>query len=170
MLLGLVTAVAACVGCGAAQPAAGPRAHAPAAPLSARIVLPSRTMTAGSQMAGHVVVDNNTGHAIYAPTCRGLFTVTLSNGTYHPAVTTPSIACRPTRAIPAGESSYPVKVVAAYLACSVGHSGGGFKACLPGMKPPPLSPGSYQATLSQPGKVVPDPPAIAVRVTSPATG
>jgi hypothetical protein len=126
-------------------------------------------MTAGSQMSGHVVVDNDTGHALYAETCRGLFSVVLSSRSYHPAGEEPSVACRPTRAIPAGRSSYPVTVKATYLACSVSGTGGDFKTCLPHMKLPPLPAGTYQATLDQPG-VVPEPPVITVHVTSPETG
>lgn len=75
-------------------------------------------------------------------------------------------ACSQTFMIPAGKSSYPVRVLASYLGCSVGHPGGGFPACLPGMKAPALSPGDYHATLFfLVSQFAPVPSAIPVRVT-----
>lgn len=120
-------------------------------------------------MSGRVVVDNNTGHALYAETCRGLFSVVLSSRSYHPTSGGASVACGPTKAIPAGRSSYPVTIQATYLSCSVTGTAGGFQTCLPHMKLPPLPAGTYQATLDQPG-IVPEPPVIKIRVTSPGTG
>lgn len=114
-------------------------------------------------MAGRVVVDNRTGHAIHVTGCLGLFSVALSSGSYQPDVA--SASCAETLTVPAGISSYPVTVQASYLACNVGGPQGGFKACLPGSKLPPLPPGKYHATLFQDSQVVPEPPAIPVRVT-----
>jgi hypothetical protein len=54
--------------------------------LSARIVLPPRTMTAGSAIKGRLVVTNNTGRAIHASGCGTLFQVALTSNTYHPDV------------------------------------------------------------------------------------
>lgn len=162
-LLALVAAVAGCASHGAA-PAADPHTTASAAPVSVRVVLPSRTMTAGSQMSGRVVVDNTTGHAIHTGGCGSVFQVALTSRTYHPKVAWTT--CLQLFTIPAGNSSYPVTVRATYLACSEGHPGGGLKACLPGMKPPPLPPGTYHAKLFVQGKLfAPAPPAIPVHVT-----
>ncbi len=96
--------VAGCAGCGAAQSAA---------PVSIRVVLPSPTMAAGSQMAGRVVVDNDTGRVIHAHGCGALFAVALASSTYHPVITMG--ACSQAFTIPAGKSSYPVRVLASYL-------------------------------------------------------
>jgi hypothetical protein len=123
-------------------------------------------MAAGSQMSGRVVVDNNTGHAIQVHGCGWLVQVALASSTYHPDVTTP--ACSQVFTVPAGKSSYPVLVQASYLACRVGQSGGGFRACPPGKKPPALPAGDYHTALFQAHQFVPAPPAITVRVT-PAT-
>jgi hypothetical protein len=154
-----------------ARPAANPHTALPAeprrspAPMSARVVLPSLAMTAGSSMTGRAVVDNNTGHAIRAWGCLTLFQVALVSGTYQPAVAW--LTCAQTFTIPAGESSYRVTVEASYLQCHQGRPQGTVRACLPGGQPPPLPPGDYHAVLFQAGHLVPVPPAIAVRVTPP---
>ena len=153
-LLAIAAAVAGCASGATTQPAA---------PMSARVVLPSRTMLAGSQMSGHVVVDNNTGHAIHTHGCGSPFAVALATSIYHPQVITG--ACSGATTIPAGRFSYPVKVLASYLACSIGHPDGDLPPCLPGRKLPPLPAGTYQATLFQDSHVVPAPPTIPVRVT-----
>jgi hypothetical protein len=165
VLLAFVAVVTGCASGAAAHPTANAHTTAAAAPLSAQIVLPSRTMTAGSQMSGRVVVDNNTGHAIHARACDGLFAVTLASRTYHPQAMAPAVSCGRTRTIPVGKSSYPVTVLASYLACSADGARAGLKACLPGNKRPPLPPGTYHTTLYQASQVVPAPPTITVRVT-----
>jgi hypothetical protein len=160
----LLAFLVALTGCGsAAQPPAKPHTTSPAMPISIRIVLPSRTVMAGSRLAGHVVVDNNTGHAIHTSGCGVLFTVALASSSYHPVVATPT--CLQFFTIPAGTSRYRVQVLASYLACSMRHASGGLKACLPNMKAPPLPPGSYHAKLFfQVRRFAPAPPQIAVRV------
>jgi hypothetical protein len=121
-------------------------------------------VTAGSQLTGHVVVDNNTGHAIRRAGCGVIFAVELASRSYNPVVA--SLSCLQFFTIPAGTSSYRVQVLASYLACSVGHSGGGLQACLPGGKPPPLPPGRYRARLFfQVRQFAPAPSAIPVTVT-----
>lgn len=159
----LLAFLVALAGCGSAsQPPAKPHTTGRSMPISIRIGLPSRTVMAGSRLAGHVVVDNNTGHAIHTSGC-GLFTVALASSSYHPVVATPS--CLRFYTIPAGTSSYRVQVLASYLACSVRHASGGMKACLPGMKAPPLPPGNYYAKLFfQVSQFAPAPHLIPVRV------
>lgn len=166
LLLAFIAAVAGCAnGHSAPRPAASPHTTASAAPVSVRVVLPSRTMTAGSQMTGRVVVDNNTGHAIHEHGCLSLFQVALTSSTYHPKVAW--AACLQLLTIPAGTSSYPVKIVATYFACGQGNSRDGLKACLPDQKLPPLPPGHYNAKLFiQVKHLAPAPPAIPVRVTA----
>jgi hypothetical protein len=164
----LVTIAAAVAGCAtghpAAQTATSPRATASAPPVSVRLILPLRTMTAGSQMTAHVVVSNNTGHAIREPGCLSLFQVALTSSTYRPHVSW--LACLQRLTIPAGRTSYTVKVQATYLQCGQGHAQPALKPCLPGkQKMPPLPPGRYKAKLFiQVRQLAPAPPAIPVRV------
>jgi hypothetical protein len=135
------------------------------APPSARVILPSRTMVAGSSMSGRVVVQNNTGHVIRVGGCLRLFQVALAGDKYQPAVAW--LLCLQTFRIPIGGSSYPVTVQASYLQCGAGRPHGAVPACLPNRRPPPLAPGYYHAKLFQAGNLVPVPPAITIRVTSP---
>jgi hypothetical protein len=171
VLLAFLAVLTGCTGgAGAAgQPAASPHTTLPAAPrhlavpISARVVLPSRTMAAGSQISGHVVVENNTGHAIRVSGCGTLFQVALVSKTYQPAVAW--LTCVQSFTIPVGEASYAVIVKASYLACSPGRRHRTLRACLPGKGPPGLPPGFYHARLFQAGQLLPVPPAIEVRVT-----
>jgi hypothetical protein len=75
---------------GAAEPRSHQRAQAtsPSA-LSARVILRSRTMVAGSSLKGHVMVENNTGHVIHTFGCLTLFQVLLVSSRYHPQVAWP---------------------------------------------------------------------------------
>jgi hypothetical protein len=166
VVLAFLAAVTGCAGQPAAQPAAKPHPTGPAAPVSIQVLLPSRTVMAGSKLVGHVVVDNNTGHALRTPGCNALFAVALASSSYRPIVASPT--CVELLTIPAGRSSYRVEVLASYLACSVGHPSGGLKACLPGMKAPPLPPGYYHAVLFfEVRHFAPAPPAIPVLVIRP---
>jgi hypothetical protein len=156
-------AAAACASHSSAPPTARPRTTVPSAPVSVQVVLPSGTVTAGAKLAGHVVVENNTGHAIRTAGCGTLFTVALASSSYHPVVATPS--CLQLFTIPAGKSSYRVDVLASYLACSVAQTGSDLRACLPGKKAPPLPPGRYHAKLFfQVRQFAPAPPTIPVAV------
>ncbi len=148
-------------GSGAALPVPG-AVRAPG-PISARVVLPARTMTAGSSMSGHVVVENDTGRAIRASGCLTLFQVALASSSYHPAIAW--LDCLQSFTIPAGQSSYPVTVAASYGQCGPGGPGDAVKACLPGGQMPSLPPGIYRAVLFQVRHLVPAPPPVTVRVT-----
>jgi len=130
--------------------------------VTARVVLPSMTMTAGSSMSGHVLVENNTGQALHPIGCTSLFYVFLSNASIKPLPFFPQ--CAQVFTIPVGQSTYPIGVDATYLECA-GPLGSG-RRCLERngrSVMPPLPPGQYQATLW--GNIVPTPPPIAVRVT-----
>lgn len=163
VLLVCLAAVTGCASHSSEPRAARPHTTSPPAPVSIQVVLPSRSVTAGSQLTGRVVVDNNTGHAIRTPGCGVLFTLALASSSYHPVVASPS--CLQFLTIPAGTSSYRVHVLASYLACSVGHSGGGLPACLRGEQAPPLPPGRYHAKLFfQVRQFAPAPSAIPVTV------
>lgn len=130
--------------------------------LSAAVLLPSRTMAAGSSMAGRVVIENDTGRAIHTGGCITLFQVELVSASYHPTVYWTS--CYEPFTIPTGRSSYRITVMAAYNHCSQGRPSPGVKRCLPHGQPP-LPPGSYRAVLFQVRPLFPVPPAIAVQVT-----
>jgi hypothetical protein len=132
--------------------------------VSARVILPSRTMAAGSFLAGRVVVQNNSGRAIRVPGCGTIFQVALVSSTYHPTVGWTQ--CLHTVTIPTGESSYPTPVPAIYRFCSEEPQGSA-PTCMFGGHPPPLPPGDYRAVLFQEGHLIPFPPAVTVRVTPP---
>lgn len=128
--------------------------------VTARIELPSTTMTAGSTMSGRVVVENNTGHEIPAGGCGSLFAVMLGNDAIHPDPIWPT--CAQPLPIPVGETSYPVTVVATYNACDAAGDGG-LQRCLPTGGVPPLPPGDYQARFFQSSPVVT--PALPIDIT-----
>jgi len=161
----LVFALAiAAAGCSSAGGSATPTTHGTSghpAPISARVVLPARTMTAGSSMPGRVVVENDTGRAIHTSGCLSLFQVALVSSSYHPSVSW--FTCLQRFVIPTGRSSYPVTVAATYNQC--GPSKPSVSRCLPGGGMPPLPPGRYRAVLFQFRHLVPVPPPIAIRVT-----
>ena len=136
------------------------------APLAAQLVLPSRTMTAGSTMKARVVIDNRTGHVINASGCGSLFQVLLVSKTYHPVVSW--TLCLQHFTIPTGKSSYQTTILASYNQCERIQNHGTGRACLPGGHVPPLPAGNYHATLFWTGIRIPAPPAIAVRVIPPA--
>lgn len=161
VLLAFLAAVTGCGSHAAGQPAVSPHTTGAPAAVSIQVILPSRTMTAGSQMSGRVVVDNRAGHAIHEHGCGSLFTVTLASSTYHPYLIMPT--CSQIFTVPVGKSSYPVTIQASYLACNAG----GAPACLPGkQRIPPLPPGDYQARLFfQVHQFALAPPAIPMRVT-----
>jgi hypothetical protein len=122
-------------------------------------------MTAGTSMAGDVLVDNDTGHAVYVVGCLTLFQVILTSSTYRPAVAWP--ACLQQLTIPPGQTRYWITLRASYSQCSQGHPQDDLKACLPGGRPPPLPPGIYYARLFQLRKLVQVPPAVTVQVILP---
>jgi hypothetical protein len=161
--LALITA-----GCGTASqvvpdrpPGAGARS---AEMMTARLVLPSQTMAAGSSMSGRLIVENGTGRAVRTGGCGTLFAVALASSTYQPTVVWP--ACLQYFTIPVGRSSYRVIVEARYGQCGPGSSYSAIKACGPDGRPPPLPPGDYHAILFQVHPhLVQAPPPILVRVT-----
>jgi hypothetical protein len=158
-------------GCASLGHAAVHRRQAPLQPLSAsitgRVILPSKTITAGSSMSVRVVVINRTGHTVRVIACGMPFQVALASRAYRPALAFSS--CYHAFTIPRGRSSYRVTVEATYLACSLSRPRGGEKACLPGRRLPPLAPGRYQARLFQAANVVPAPSGTGVRVTPSST-
>lgn len=133
----------------------------PWVPLTAQLVLPSQTMKAGSSMPARVVVENNTGRAISTTGCGTLFAIGLVNGTYRQDIAWP--ACGQRLTIPTGQSAWRAFIEARYTECS--QDPHGFRPCVDG-HPPPIPPGDYHAVLYQSGHLVPEPPAVKVRVTA----
>jgi hypothetical protein len=136
-----------------------------AAPMTARVMLPSRTMTAGTLMPGQVLVDNTTGRLIQVSGYVNLFQVLLTSNTYRPTVAW--FTCLQRFTIPVGESRYAVTVRASYSECGQGRPHHGLKPCLPAGRMLPLPPGTYHAKLFQVRNLVRVPPALTVRVTAP---
>ncbi len=165
------------------HPATTPAANAPATPatpattvgpaaahhgrrrpdVTARLILPTRTMPAGSGITAEVLVSNDTGHAIHIAGCLTLFQALLSSRTDRPTVAW--LSCVQRLTIPQGQTRYRIPVKASYDSCSEGRQQGG-RRCLPGGDPPPLPPGTYQVRLYQLGHRVQLPPPATVRVTS----
>src|ERR1700760_1243186 len=140
-------------------------AHAPTSRVSARVILDSRTVAAGAQLPGRGLVDKRTGHALHIHGCGDLVQVTLSSSHYHPALTAPD--CAAILTVPAGRTTYRVRVLTSYLTCSVGHADGSTPKCAPGPTMPSLPPGTYQASLDATAGFVSAPPSIQVHLTRP---
>lgn len=155
-------------GCGAS---ARGGSHSPS--LSTRLSMPTRTVKAGGQLVGQIVVENDTGHPIHTYACGAIFQVLLTTATYKP---TPNwLTCLTATTIPRGRTSYPVTVRARYNQCQQTGGGGGSPLCASfgdgssldtGSGPPPLPPGEYEATTFEQGTALPVPAAVAIRVTS----
>jgi hypothetical protein len=133
--------------------------------LTAYIVLPTRTLVAGTTVHGTVIVTNKTGKAMIVVSCGSPFQVALANDHYEPGVAWP--LCGGRTVIPVGQSTWKVSVQASNLACLGGNQPGekGMPKCLPNGNPPPLPVGAYRARLYQSPHVVADPDPIQVRVT-----
>ena len=127
--------------------------------LMATLSLESTTVRTGGVLSGTIAVENNTGHALHASGCGGIFQVLLTSSSYHPD---PAWAtCLQSITIPAGSSTYPIKVEARYNICG---NGGGLRPCT-GSGTPLLAPGQYEATTFELGDVVPIPRPTPVDVT-----
>jgi len=111
-------------------------------------------------MPAHIVVDNESGHAIHVAGCLSIFQLALDSSSYHPDPAWP--ACLQMFTIATGKSTYPVTLTASYDACGAGP---GTPACLPGSGIPPLPAGEYRAVLFQSSNIVSVPASIPVRVT-----
>jgi hypothetical protein len=140
--------------------AAAPR-YSPAL-VSVQVMVPSRTMEAGSSMLAHIVVDNRTGHAIHANGCGQLFELALGSDSYPAQAGWP--ACLQPLTIAAGKTSYPWTIRATYDECG-GTGSPPPPACLPGGGAPPLPAGMYSVVFFQSSNLVSAPAPIPVQVT-----
>jgi hypothetical protein len=152
LLIGALVLITLVPACGSSQ-------------LTARIVLPTRTLVAGTTVHGMVIVSNATGKVVIVKTCGSPFQVALANDHYEPGMGWP--LCLQDVSIPVGESTWKVDVQARNLGCLGGNQQGqkGMPKCLPNGDPPPLPIGAYRATLYQDPHVVSDPDPIEVTVT-----
>lgn len=176
IVLVLVLAAAACSGGGdsSAPEGSGPtRATSGGSPSSSlvpgpgrvtvRVVVPWRTIRAGSSRPARVVVSNATGSDLNLSGCGSPFQVALVRPGISPEVAW--LACLQRITIPSGESSYPVTVRATYNSCSGSiPPAAGAVACLPNQGPPPLPTGNYRAKLFQSPTIGPAPSPIEIRV------
>jgi hypothetical protein len=151
--------LAGCNGGLASLPTSPPTSTRTIGLLSTRVTLSSRTMVAGSKITGHVIVRNNSGHALTVTGCGSLFQVALSNASVRDG--TVWNLCAQELTIPVGISNYPVTFFVSYVGC---NQVGPPPLCGKGNRAP-LPPGRYQAKLYQHPSVVPTPPPIAVQVT-----
>lgn len=148
-------------GPGTAVPGAGHGAAATPS-LAATLVLATRSVRAGGTLTGHVVVWNDTGHAMRVDACQSVYQVLLASASYKPGPKW--LTCLKVVTIPPGRSSYPVTARATYDRCSPRATGGGVLPCTRTGAMPALPPGAYQATgFAQPGEL-PVPAPIPVRV------
>ena len=130
--------------------------------VSVQVMVPSRTMEAGSSMLAHIVVDNRTGHAIHANGCGQLFELALGSDSYPAQAGWPP--CLTTLTIAVGKTSYPWTIRATYDSCG-GTGNPPPLACLPGGGPPPLPAGMYRVVFFQISNLVSAPAPIPVQVT-----
>jgi hypothetical protein len=130
--------------------------------VSARVVLPTQTMSAGSSISGRVIVENDTGAPLRVAGCGEIFQLALTNDSIKPDVAWR--ACLQFFTIPVGASSYPVTIRASYNSCSATPQPG-VTSCLPDNQPPPLPAGEYHAVLFQSGTVAATPPPLSIEVT-----
>jgi hypothetical protein len=134
--------------------------------LSARLVVPSKKVVAGSVVQTKLRVGNTTGNPVTVTSCGSPFAVALNSKAYMPLVGFP--ACAMSFTIPIGRSTYTVPLQASYSSC--GGEGtipgqGPPRPCING-RPPPLPVGKYQVKVYQNPAVVSAPAPINVRVVA----
>jgi hypothetical protein len=119
-------------------------AVAPASPVvSARLVLASTTIAAGSSVSARLVIDNPTRRAVHLWDC-DLFQVVLQDPGYHPSPLWP--ACGRWDSIPPGMSVRKTTVMATVDACAMAvPTSPGLVPCGRGGSLPALPPGTYHA-------------------------
>ena len=129
------------------------------APVCTRLELDSVTVRSGQVLSGRITVVNNTGRAIKATGCGGIFRLLLTNGDPRTRrLAWP--ACAELVTIPVGASVTVVEALARYPQCS---GGTGDLPCT-STGPPELPPGGYAATTFELGNALPIPAPVAVTV------
>lgn len=138
-----------------------PVVHVPG--VTTRLVVPHRTLKAGSTMHAMVIVTNSTDHPIKSVMCDRPFAVGLRN---KHAFETPNFPlCAVEFTIPIGRSTYPVNIDGAYYGCT--HSGPpdrSMPVCGKDGKPPKMPRGKYQAFVFGQESVVSSAEPVAIKV------
>jgi hypothetical protein len=129
--------------------------------VTARLTLSATSVRAGGSLSGQITVENNSGEPIRAGGCGSIYQVSLVGGDHQGA--RPSPDCLEFFTIPVGQSTYPVRVPAAYDSCS--NSTNKPRPCPDDGSMPPLPYGEYAATTFAGDDDTPLPAPIMVTVT-----
>jgi hypothetical protein len=140
-------------------------------PFAVRIELPSTVIIGGSQLTGHLVVDNNTGAALNLYSggkvgCTPKWGVMLGNNKIPPGGAFDSDCGTRPLVIRRGENHFPFTIDASYDHCGGTDIHGPIKPACVGSPPtaPPLPPDRYQAIFIGDLPGLPKPAAVPVRV------
>lgn len=140
-------------------------------PIRATLELPQQSLPAGSTMEAIVVVQNDTGAAQSAFACNGAPYVAVLVGD-ELEQQADRLLCRTPIVLPAGESRWPVLVVARYLSCSNSPTTTTMPVaeeprCGEGAMPmPPLRPGEYKVVVTGPAEsIFPSPKPVSLHIT-----
>lgn len=123
---------------------------APDRPLEARLALDGRSVDAGGELHGDLVVVNATGKTVTskAGSCTPKWAVALTKPGEDPSVAfTLECGVEPLKFGP-GETRLPFTIRASYNVCSGGPATPGTPHCAPGGGMPPLPAGQYEAALA----------------------
>ncbi|SES48915.1 hypothetical protein SAMN05216199_0245 [Pedococcus cremeus] len=141
---------------------ASPVTPVPPGSVRAIITLPSTTVRGGSSLPATITVENDSGKPFHILGCGSVFSVLLVGEGHRPSPSWP--LCAQDIIIPAGVSTYPVTVAAAYQECSM-DGGNGMPACERDGSMAPLPAGRYQATTVSVSPDLPVPARVPVTVT-----
>jgi len=141
-------------------------------PFVVSIELPSNVMVAGSELRGHLVIDNNTGAVVKLPRgnggCTPQWTVSLGNDKIPPIEAFPAMCGLRKLVLRPGQNSLPFTLLARYDHCGGTGPNGPLKpACIGSPpQPPPLPADDYRAILTGTLGGLPTPAPVPVRVTT----
>jgi hypothetical protein len=140
-------------------------------PFAVRIELPASVIVGGSQVTGHLVVDNNTAAALNLLSggnvrCTPKWAVTLGNNKIPPGGAFAADCGSRPLVIRRGENHFPFTIDASYDHCGGTDIPGPIKPACVGSPPtaPPLPPDRYQAVFIGDLPGLPKPAAVPVRV------
>lgn len=141
-------------------------------PFVVKIQLPSTVMVAGSELTGHVVIQNNTGATVTLPRGKGGCTpewaVSLGNDKIPPIEAFAASCGSKKLVLRPGQNRLRFTMLATYDHCGgTGPDGPVKPACVGSPpQPPPLPPDNYRAILTGSLGGLPIPQPVPVRVTT----